>query len=265
MRAASFALAVLIGLLFAVPCARAQEWISIRTTKDGFRSSSVPSRKSAYTVWTTQQGYVLPARGTAPTATRQLSIDDGRRLQRHPSGSAWSGRRSVRLAPRRVRASRPAACVSVIGPGYATQDIRDAIVYATFEVLQKDVKVSEYLWNWRDLVEGHQLQLTNTADQSRTHCHPLMHENKLYIQDATVPKGYPEPGLFQRVTRVRGQGRQAAFATRLFIRTSFTGCASTRCHRSCGRLFPLRLRPPRQPAADNRHKRKSINELTSAC
>jgi hypothetical protein len=25
-----------------------------------------------------------------------------------------------------------------------------------------------------------------------------MHENKLYIQDATVPKGYPEPGIFQQ-------------------------------------------------------------------
>jgi hypothetical protein len=87
---------------------------------------------------------------------------------------------------------------SVIGPGYATQDIRDAIVYATFKYLQKDVKVTEYLWNWQDLVEGHQLQLTNTADQSRTYLYISMHENKLYIQDATVPKGYPEPGLFQQ-------------------------------------------------------------------
>jgi hypothetical protein len=86
----------------------------------------------------------------------------------------------------------------VIGPGYATQDIRDAIVYATFKYLQKDVKVTEYLWNWQDLVEGHQLQLTNTADQSRTYLYISMHENKLYIQDATVPKGYPEPGLFQQ-------------------------------------------------------------------
>jgi len=86
----------------------------------------------------------------------------------------------------------------VIGPGYATQDIRDAIVYATFKYLQKDVKVTEYLWNWQDLVEGHQLQLTNNADQSRTFLYISMHENKLYIQDATVPKGYPEPGLFQQ-------------------------------------------------------------------
>jgi hypothetical protein len=25
-----------------------------------------------------------------------------------------------------------------------------------------------------------------------------MHENKLYMLEATVPKGYPEPGLFQQ-------------------------------------------------------------------
>jgi len=64
--------------------------------------------------------------------------------------------------------------------------------------LQKDVKVSEYLWNWQDLIEGHQLQLTNNADQSRTYLYISMHENTLYVLDATVPKGYPEPGLFQQ-------------------------------------------------------------------
>jgi hypothetical protein len=25
-----------------------------------------------------------------------------------------------------------------------------------------------------------------------------MHENKLYVVEGTVPKGYPEPGLFQQ-------------------------------------------------------------------
>jgi hypothetical protein len=46
-----------------------------------------------------------------------------------------------------------------------------------------------------DLVEGHEIRLTN-ADQSRTAASIYMHENKLYILDATVPKGYPEPALF---------------------------------------------------------------------
>src|SRR5262245_65497042 len=86
---------------------------------------------------------------------------------------------------------------TVIGPGYATQDIRDAIVYATFKYLQKDVRVTEYLWNWQDLVEGHQLQLTNLADQSRTYLYISMHENKMYNHDATVHTRYPQTEFVQ--------------------------------------------------------------------
>jgi len=110
-------------------------------------------------------------------------------------------------------------------PGYATQEIRDAIVYATFKYLQKDVKVSEYLWNWQDLIEGHQLQLTNNADQSRTYLYISMHENTLYVLDATVRRVI-RAGLVPAVARLRGQGRQRQSATRPSIRTSSTGCAS---------------------------------------
>src|SRR6266852_5431048 len=47
------------------------------------------------------------------------------------------------------------------------------------------------------LAEGRTLQLTNNADQSRSFVGLFMHENKLYITEGTVPKGYPEPALFQ--------------------------------------------------------------------
>ena len=55
---------------------------------------------------------------------------------------------------------------------------------------------THYLWNWEDLVEGHEIHLTNHADQSRTMAFIAMRENKLYMLEGTVPKGYPEPGLF---------------------------------------------------------------------
>ena len=48
-----------------------------------------------------------------------------------------------------------------------------------------------------DLVEGHQLQLTN-ADGSRTFAAIHMHANRLYILEGTVPKGAPQPALFQQ-------------------------------------------------------------------
>ena len=64
--------------------------------------------------------------------------------------------------------------------------------------MQRDAKLTSFVWNFVDLVEGHQLQLTNNADKSRTFAGIYMHENKLYIIEGTVPGNYPEPGLFQQ-------------------------------------------------------------------
>ena len=86
----------------------------------------------------------------------------------------------------------------VIGPAYWKQDERGAIVYATLKLLQRDVKVTGLSWEWQDMVEGHSIQVTNNADQSRTFAFVAMHEHRLYILEGTVPKGYPEPGLFQQ-------------------------------------------------------------------
>jgi hypothetical protein len=58
--------------------------------------------------------------------------------------------------------------------------------------------MTHYMWNFIDLVEGHQLQLTNTADRSRTYVAIYMHDNRLYMLEGTVPSGYPEPALFQQ-------------------------------------------------------------------
>jgi hypothetical protein len=57
--------------------------------------------------------------------------------------------------------------------------------------------VTFFGWSFIDLVEGRQLHLTN-PDGSRTFAGIYMHENRLYILEATVPRGLPEPGLFQQ-------------------------------------------------------------------
>src|SRR6185436_1670218 len=46
-------------------------------------------------------------------------------------------------------------------------------------------------------VTGHELQLTN-PDQSRTYVGIYLHENRLYVFDATVAKGMPPPLIFQQ-------------------------------------------------------------------
>jgi hypothetical protein len=76
--------------------------------------------------------------------------------------------------------------------------MRGAIVFASWRLMQRDAKLTSFVWNFVDMVEGHQLQLTNNADKSRTFAGIYMHQNKLYIIEGTVPANYPEPGLFQQ-------------------------------------------------------------------
>jgi len=82
--------------------------------------------------------------------------------------------------------------------GHWRADLRGALVFASWKLMQRDAKLTSFVWNTVDLVEGNQLQLTNNTDKSRTFAGVYLHENKLYIIEGTVPAGYPEPGLFQQ-------------------------------------------------------------------
>jgi hypothetical protein len=52
-------------------------------------------------------------------------------------------------------------------------------------------------FHYINLVTGHELQMTN-PDSSRTYVGIYLHENRLYIFDATVAKGTPPPLIFQQ-------------------------------------------------------------------
>lgn len=77
-------------------------------------------------------------------------------------------------------------------------DVMASIQYAATKFRQREgAKVTYDAWHYINLVEGHQLQLTN-ADKSRTFVSIYLHENRLYIVEATVPPGAPQPGMFQQ-------------------------------------------------------------------
>ena len=100
------------------------------------------------------------------------------------------------------------------GLGYWKNDVRGAIVYATSKFLEKDVKVTHLMWNSQQMVQGQELQLINNADQSRTLASIYMHENRLIILDATVPRGYPPPTLFtQSLSWLDENGKGIRYAT----------------------------------------------------
>lgn len=194
MRITILAIALVLGLASA---SAAQEWIEYQNNEDGFKVNFPGTPTITDMPWVTEQGYVIPARiysaamGGGKYAMTVVDYTVIERLGMERSEKCPIGAETCQGQP-------AGGLRNAIGPGYATQEIRDGLVFASFKYLQRDgAKLTEYLWNWEDLVEGHQIHLTN-VDGSRTFVFIAMHENKLYILDATVPKGYPEPGLFQQ-------------------------------------------------------------------
>ena len=76
-------------------------------------------------------------------------------------------------------------------------DQRGSIAYAARNFRLRGGEVTYDAWHHIDLVEGHQLQMTN-ADQSRTYAAMYLHDGRLYVLEATVPPGSLPQGLFQQ-------------------------------------------------------------------
>ena len=101
---------------------------------------------------------------------------------------------------------------SFSGAGYWKNDVRGAMIYAAFKFMQRDIKLTHYMWNYLGFegVEANEMQFVNNADQSRTFATIYMHHNRLYIMEANVPGNYPAPGLFvQSIGLFEEDGTQA--------------------------------------------------------
>ena len=76
------------------------------------------------------------------------------------------------------------------------KDIRGAMMWATWLFVQKAAKVTHLAHYNIDVIEGHEIHTIN-PDESRTYAAIHMYENRLYIAEATVPKGAPASNWFQ--------------------------------------------------------------------
>ena len=162
--------------------------------EDGFKIVFPSQPRVQETTYTSQQEYTLPARiYSAERAPQRFSVTvvDYRAVEQQ-------GIARAKGCPAGAETCRGGQVESVIGPGYWKQDVRGAMTFALFTFLQRDAVVTSLSWDWQDLVEGLLLQLTNNADRSRTNAAILMHDNRLYVVEGTVPSGYPEPGFFQQ-------------------------------------------------------------------
>jgi hypothetical protein len=158
------------------------EWMEFTSAEDRF-SITFPGKPTVQTItWPSEYGAVFPGRVYT--------------VQQGPS------RYSVTVIDYREAEAIHAKidkAPSFDDPRYWQMDILASVQYAATKLYRNKpgVKVTYDAWHYIDLVEGHQLQLTNT-DNTKTYVSIYLHENRLYIVDATVPANAPAQGIFQQ-------------------------------------------------------------------
>jgi hypothetical protein len=181
---------VLAFILSISGLATAQELSDYISIKDGFKITFPAEPKVTETTWTSQYSFVLPS--------RIYTLDKGKE---HYSVTVVDYSGIEQMGIEKVKTCPPGAPLcrgtDIGGAGLWKHDVRGAIPYATSKLLQRDIKLTDLTWSQHDLVEGNDIQLVNNADQSRTYAVVAMHEMKLYIVEATVPRNYPPATLFQ--------------------------------------------------------------------
>src|SRR5947207_135247 len=202
MRVTSF-LAAAFVLALTGSIVGQDEWTEFVSPQDGFKITFPGTPKVEDITWTSQMRYPLPARVFSVTRGQErysITVVDYRGIEKQ--GTA----RSLACAPGAETCF--GGQTRIVGAGYWKSDVHGAVTYATFKLLQQHGTPTGMTWNWAEQVEGTLLQFTN-ADQSRTSASIYMHDNRLYIVEGTVPKGYPEPELFKmsvEFTRPDGTG-----------------------------------------------------------
>jgi hypothetical protein len=180
-----------IVLILVAPAAAQDDWDEFASREDGFSVNFPGQPKVEHTTWTTQYRYTAPARIYRANHGQErysVTVADYRTLEQQ-------GLARANACPPGAEPCRGGQGGS-LGAGYWRMDVRGAMTYAALTFIQRDAKVTDLNWQIQELVEGLHIQLTN-ADQSRTFGYITMHDNRLYIFEGTVPKGLPEPALFQ--------------------------------------------------------------------
>jgi hypothetical protein len=183
--------AILFALLLSIPgAAAAQEWTEYVSLRDGFSINFAGQPKITEITWQSQLGYTLPARVySAERGQERFSITVVDYSTLEQQGIArW---KACPPGNSQCRDGGP-----TIGPGYWKQDERGAMVFALAKYLKRPFQVTDYAWDWQDMVEGHSLQMK--GDGRRTLVYVAMHDRKLYVLEASAPEEHAEPGLFQQ-------------------------------------------------------------------
>lgn len=179
-----------VALAISAP-AFAQDWMPVTSREDGFRANYPGQPKVEATTYTTEFRITLPARvyrASDALGRYTTTVVDYREIER-------------------LHNERAAKCLAAKGANFqdgdACQndfriDVSGAMDHAAWNFLKRDgIKVTQYGLYFVELVTGRLMQLTN-PDRSRTYAAFHQHAGRLYIHEATVPSGMPEPILFMQ-------------------------------------------------------------------
>ena len=174
--------ALALSVSVSVP-AFAQEWTEFVSREDRFTTNFPGQPRVTDTIYKSQFGADLPAR------VYSASLGDSRY-----SMTVVDYRNIERLLTEKAKACPPGAETcrggsnpgSSTGAGYWKVDYAGALVYASWNFMQRNARVTEFIWNNIDLVEGYLLHLTN-PDKSRTYASIFMHAAACALRGERLP------------------------------------------------------------------------------
>ena len=183
--------AIMIALLLSAPglAVAQEEWEVFVTSQDSFTVNFPGKPKIADITWKSQLGFTLPGRVYSAEKGKErysVTVVDYRPLEEQGI-ARWKA-----CPPGNAQCRDGGA---TIGPAYWKQDERGAIAFAIAKYIKNpSYEVTDYAWDWQDMVEGYHLQLNGGG--MRTLVYVAMHDRKLFVLEAVSPESYPEPGLF---------------------------------------------------------------------
>jgi hypothetical protein len=175
----------LYGFVLAQPV-RAQEWIEYTSRVDRFAVPAPGQPKVETIKWESEYGATFPGRvyrwqqGRNRYSVTVVDYSESQRIHAGLNHTAYLG-------------GPPGS-----GGVYWMVDIVGSVAYAAMKYRQTPgVTVTYDAFHFIEFVMGHALQLTN-KDRSRSYVGIYLHDNRLYVLDATAPPDLAPPIIFQQ-------------------------------------------------------------------
>jgi hypothetical protein len=207
------AIQIILCLLFAPASLYALQWFEYSSDSDFFFVNFPHEPTIEEITYVSQQEAPLPGRVYAATqgsSQYSATVIDYSRLEEIQQ------ERIEQCPPDAHMSCRGTGPDGPTGSGYSKLDKAGAIDFATWHIIERGSQITYFAWSVVDYVGGRWIHQTN-ADGSRTFNAIHMHEDRLYILEATVPRGYPEPGIFHQSLRFLDEAGQPIRYTQLYM------------------------------------------------